>query len=678
MWSISPAPPAGLTFSTTDGSIGGTPAAIAAAATYVVTAQNSGGVSTVSLTLGVADVLLNLVHTTGFDVLRLSGSRMLSVDGLHHWELWNYGTGARVASGDVPCTATLCGGAGGSPPVPIRGDLLGATVVLETANGLEVRSSMDGSMLATLSAGTLATVGARDTRWWKLASDGSYVCAFGSSSLTVWSATGAVIASRAGDYQHAQVFAAPGEVRIAAGPAGSSVIETMSLPTGTASVSPAYLGTFQSWFTDGERFITGTGTAVWIYSKTGVQQDAKVFGSPVSVTGQGSWFWTGNGSVIVYQVGSSVSPSAAVYAPTGSTLSAVPSGLTIGVTFEDHALYAVIDLSGPSPSVASSPPVPGHFYFPRNGASSNEFYAGIAGSQWVVGNPWGVLIDGASLGGTPRYFGLGAALSIAGSEVGRVVIATASGKTFFLDAATKTLEGTIDFFSVHVALSSDGTVLAAPDAGWDGTGYNTRIYSLPSGTLTYSDPPPPTATVDDLTLSGSGAVLGEVLGGSQLVGRQVIPISGGQAIWSDGDRYDPIRLSPDGTLIAVSNARYDTAATIIYKNGTQVALVPGWAFTWLDNSRLLVNNYAGNTYSKSTIFDSSGALLSSPSLLALGYVSNVQVVGPDSVYDQASNAIYSVTAGNPTWSGPPALGIGAVAGPRVAFASGDHVLTEAY
>jgi hypothetical protein len=495
------------------------------------------------------------------------------------------------------------------------------------------------------------------------------------------------MASRAGDYQHAQVFAAPGEVRIAAGPAGSSVIETVSIPTGTSSVSPAFLGAFQSWFTDGERFITGTGTAFWIYSKMGVQQDAKVFGSPVSVIGEGAWFSAADSfTVYVYQVGSSASPWAAVYAPTGSAIGAVvPSGLTIGVALGsstlptgDGTLAAVIDLSGPSPSVVGYPPVPGHFYFPRNGVSSNEFYAAVTGSQWVVGNPWGVLIDGASLAGTPRYFGLGAALSIAGSDGGRVAIATASGKITYLDAATKTFEGTIDFFSAQVVLSSDGTVLASPEAGRDGTGYNTRIYSLPSGTLTYSDPPPPTATVNELTLSGSGTVLGQVLGGSQLVGRQVIPISGGPAIWSDGDRNNPIRLSPDGTLIAVSNARYDTAATTIYKNGAQVALVPGWAFTWLDNSRLLVNNYTGNTYSNSTIFDPSGALLSTTSVPALGSVNNVQVVGPDSVYDQASNAIYSVTTGNPTWSGPLALGIGAVGGPSVVYASGDHVLTEPY
>jgi 6-phosphogluconolactonase (cycloisomerase 2 family) len=56
-WSISTALPAGLTFSATDGSIVGTPTAVAAAASYVVTARNSGGQSNVSLTLSVQSVL---------------------------------------------------------------------------------------------------------------------------------------------------------------------------------------------------------------------------------------------------------------------------------------------------------------------------------------------------------------------------------------------------------------------------------------------------------------------------------------------------------------------------------------------------------------------------------------------------------------------------------------------
>jgi alpha-tubulin suppressor-like RCC1 family protein len=55
-WTIEPELPSGLVFDTTTGDISGTPAAVSAAATYQVTAANSGGSTTAMLTLTVNDV----------------------------------------------------------------------------------------------------------------------------------------------------------------------------------------------------------------------------------------------------------------------------------------------------------------------------------------------------------------------------------------------------------------------------------------------------------------------------------------------------------------------------------------------------------------------------------------------------------------------------------------------
>ena len=55
-WSISPTLPAGLAFSTTDGTVSGTPTAISALTSYTVTATNQGGSSTATLTVQVNDV----------------------------------------------------------------------------------------------------------------------------------------------------------------------------------------------------------------------------------------------------------------------------------------------------------------------------------------------------------------------------------------------------------------------------------------------------------------------------------------------------------------------------------------------------------------------------------------------------------------------------------------------
>ncbi|MGK0189265.1 MAG: alpha-tubulin suppressor-like RCC1 family protein, partial [Verrucomicrobiales bacterium] len=57
-YSVSPTLPAGLTLNTTTGVIIGTPTAVSATASYIVTATNSGGSATVSLTITVDDILV--------------------------------------------------------------------------------------------------------------------------------------------------------------------------------------------------------------------------------------------------------------------------------------------------------------------------------------------------------------------------------------------------------------------------------------------------------------------------------------------------------------------------------------------------------------------------------------------------------------------------------------------
>lgn len=143
----------------------------------------------------------------------------------------------------------------------------------------------------------------------------------------------------------------------------------------------------------------------------------------------------------------------------------------------------------------------------------------------------------------------------------------------------------------------------------------------------------------------------------------------------------PIRLSSDGTKVAVSNSKSTASATNLYNRGTLVTAVPGWAVGWLDDSRILVNSYTLThtspvTYSGSTIYSSSGSKLGAPPLPEL---QSLQIVSADSVYDPGSNAIYSTTTGMATWtSASPSTGVGAVAGSNVVFASGSQVLVQPY
>ena len=70
-WSISPALPTGLTFSTSTGAISGTPTAASAATTYTVTATNATGHATATITITVAAALLppSIAYSPGAQTL---------------------------------------------------------------------------------------------------------------------------------------------------------------------------------------------------------------------------------------------------------------------------------------------------------------------------------------------------------------------------------------------------------------------------------------------------------------------------------------------------------------------------------------------------------------------------------------------------------------------------------
>jgi hypothetical protein len=247
--------------------------------------------------------------------------------------------------------------------------------------------------------------------------------------------------------------------------------------------------------------------------------------------------------------------------------------------------------------------------------------------------------------------------------------------------ATNALEGTVDspgspgYPGSQIALSADGSVLVAASTG--GTGA-VQVYSLPGGTLTYSWPP---AALLSFALSDSGTVLGQILGAT----REVTATTGGAVFWSDTTNQNtvqPIRLSPDGTLIAVSSSPIGTVTTDIYRNGALVTAIPGWAVCWLDNTHLLVQNSGGTTgygpgaaYTSSVIVDPQGLTLSTPA--PHNFEDPFQVVGPDSIYVLQQNSIFSVSTGATTWSTvTPSLGVGAVAGSYVVFVSGNQVISQ--
>jgi hypothetical protein len=225
-----------------------------------------------------------------------------------------------------------------------------------------------------------------------------------------------------------------------------------------------------------------------------------------------------------------------------------------------------------------------------------------------------------------------------------------------------------------------------------------NFYSLPSGAVlksypyTFQDGQP---ALFDFTLAGSRTTIAQQTGTFQnslwTYTREVTPLTGGSVIWSDTPTTPgtnlpgvaSILLSPDGTLSdAYGGGSGPTYATNVRKNGTLVDAIPGLALGWIDNNRILVNQYANSSdgtivqYTGAAIYDSTGTKIATP---ALPELKGIQTVTPDSVYDPSHNAIYSLTTGQPTWTGAsPGSGLGAVAGSYVVYESGHRIVMERY
>lgn len=663
-WSIAPSLPSGLVFDTSSGSISGAPAGPAAMTTYTVTATNSGGQSnaTFSLSIGGAPIL-DLGHTSSVVIIRSTSPSLISLDDSGHWALQSYASGSTLASGNGACTQQTCSAVLGQfayRPV----DVAATTAVDTTPTGFEIRSTADGHVLGTVT-GTFA--------WMQLASDGSYVSTGSTAALSVWSTSGQAVFTRSGDYSKALVFSAPGQVQVALGPAGQSVIETDTVPGGISSVSAAFSGTFDAWFQDGSSFLTNQGNTVWVYSNTATQRALTTVANEFFLGGVGDWMWNiTDAGIDVYQVGQSTSAFSAA-----GLIAA--SGTTLGVVGTDNSdQVTVLDLSGAA--LAS------HTYtVPLAGLNA---FAAASPSTWIVGTSSGVVFDGASLGGSARYLALGIARSIAAGASGYFAVATSSGQILYFDAATDAQAGTVNFSSSQLSMSADGTVLAAaweyPQQDIPPPNATVMVYSLPSGTVTstfaYSKP-----IQQSVSLSASGTLLALVPSNVAGCGAAVVPASGGGSpVYCDmSSSIAYLQFSPDGTLIAAAPYAAPDVSTSIYKNGVLTGAVPGWAVGWLDDARLLVNDYVFQNhnpvpvYSGAQIFNSSGTKLGSAPVPQL---TSLVPVTTNTVYSPEPNAIYSLTTGQPTWtSGDPSLdGVGAITSAQVVFSSGNYVLAQSY
>jgi hypothetical protein len=649
-WSVAPPLPAGLTLDNATGAISGTPTRDTPSATYTVTATNSGGQSIVPLAIEVtSSQLLDLGQATTIRTLRLSTNRMLSESkgDPGHWDLRDYTSGNAVAAGSTSCLRLACTTANAGTRIELADQIF----VIETANGLEIRAAADGGLRATVPG---------PVSWWSLAPDGTYLAIGNATGLKAYSSSGAALVSQAGDYSGAAAFATPTQIQIAQGPAGANVVQTIQVPGGAATVSPAFHGTFNSWFVDGGRFLTNTGNTVWVYSSAAVQEDLTSLPQVSQLSGQGNWFWISDrtGGITIYKVGASASPTASYIVFAESLFE--PSGSRIGILPSGQQSATVIDLSGPAP-VRSDYALP----FSSEEVSRGTAFAATSASGFVIGNEQGAIVDGASLPatpnppGTPRFLTLGGVLAIAASSHS-VAMSFSTGNTLVMDPRTSSIQATLPFSASRLEMSSDGTILAAGIYGFAAGGQSVKVVSLPSAVPLATFSPP---AGGEIRLSAAGILLEQ----SGVGGRQITAATGGPVLWSDQPNLGVASangvaapLSPDGTGIAANlggdplwGAAGPAPAVNLYRNLQLSGALTGYSPGWVGNDRVLVCQYTADGSGNYTvlgscaIYDGTGTLISAAAALK---ISRLQMAGPTSAYYALGpNSIVSLTTGGTLW-----------------------------
>lgn len=717
-WRVDPALPPGLRLDGRTGVIYGTPTAAAPEATYTITGANVSGSLTaqVSVTVHETPVILAQVNNDWGYNLQFAGNRVLS-EGAGIWMLWNYSTGGLVASGDNWHGTGGNSGFWDTPWMPQIARMAGGTLALGVPGGIEVRSAGTGALLSIIvSPGygiSDATGKPQQVDAWDLAPDGSFVAIETMEGLYAYAPDGRLLCSKAGYYlgtsaRRESVFVAPGKILVANGPAASNAVETFTVPGGVSTISPPYQGDFYTWSGDGKRFFSqygyvnesgqteqpGSDSRVWIYSSAGELQSVVQPPYFYHLGGWGKWMWlagysdqTNYSYFSVYRMGSM---DAVLTTGTRDPYTQI-SGGTVAIFPHDASDLGIVDLSGAQP-VEKEYTVPLNRQVPSDRPYGPGDYAAGPQGKWVAATDERI-VDGASLGSEHvRFFGNGSVTSIAGSS-GTVAVATGDGKVTLYDPANATATGSVDMYSGQVELSTDGSVLAAGAE----SGLELNFYALPSGALiqgiSYPDYDMGELHFD---LAGSGSNVAITLVPTihaESSAYEVRAVAGGSPILSSEEAGGvPAVISPDGTLVAVTNEDVNSADTVsIFRNGSQVAKVSGLALGWVDNGRLLVANFDWKGIEGATIYSPTGKALGNPPLpkevLSPFQMAPAQGVSTDVVYFPSLNAMYSLSTGKRVWSSPYPGDMydwgqmrvpGAVAGPYVVFESEGKIIAVRY
>jgi hypothetical protein len=563
----------------------------------------------------------------------------LSTVGAADWMLWDRTGNVPLASGVLPCILryqTVCW--------PGDAVMAGDLIVLQLATVLELRGAADGEVVGTIPFDSQVSI---TSGVFGIAIDGSYVWTAGLGTLETWSRSGQRIASRPGDYRTAKIAAMPGQLQVAMGPFVSDAIETISATTGLATNSPAFLGTFSSWFHDGARFITTNGTVVRIYSATAAPAKLLEVSSAASNgDGYGDYFWFRNGAI--YQVSGGDDQVASLSGPP-----LYSEGFLLG----PGETATLVDLHGAS-LVTRPIELPVH----DEGDSGDSPFAATPSSDLALTSKGAMLVRD-SAASTFQRLNCGAVTDIARST-GAVWAVALGDEVWAIDVNARSVLRSWSGVASRLRLSDDGAVLAWFGPGGEpldvaGTRSTLKTFDVGSGQLRHEFGVSGTLLLD-FDLAGDGSRVGQIWSSGETSTTPSLTITnldGNITYYSRAEAYS-VRLGPD-TRFAVSTSpdSPDGASSNIYRGSSLTGSAVGMPVGWLDAGRLLMKGYNGqNRYNRSgnVVVDTQGAGLGNPDI---EYVDQIDDLSGDLFYSgRAGGTIYNAVTGEMVWSAPPATG----------------------
>jgi hypothetical protein len=524
-------------------------------------------------------------------------------------------------------------------------------LVRASGSVLEIRDFGTGGVLGQIS------LNAGSDRF-GAAQDGSFVWTVSTTGISLWSPTGAPLTTFATNAAtNAEFFATSNDVRACT--AGTTAMRIVA-KDGSASLAPAFAGTFVRWFGDSARFLTDSSGIVRVYSPD-VQQ-LKLVALPSEARlggGLGDYFWAYTSTALyIYSVSGAAAPALTIETSRGSATSVVgPGMLTAYPRSATGSTVGVVNLLGSSPtlselsetSVAQAP-------FPSLVAAD-----GSTGETWVSSD--GALLYRASGSSGFRPLSCGNT-SIHSSAVGDWFLTTGAGQTLVVDADQRRLERVLPFSVWHAQVSEGGTVAAGYTRA---SNRRIHVYSAEDGSLLRD------FAVGPFDLSRDGSHIALSRDGSHIAYATCESASSCQvtvARIDSGASYTfappatltvgALRLSPAGARIAVGRGtelpRISNAGFGVFQDGTLVGAGTGYPGAWIDEERLLVATYVTNRvvwFDANVIVDYQGLPLVRTPVPQLASDAMYVIEGGLRVHARNSPNVFDIGTGASLWPGQP-------------------------